>query len=64
MLKDSIWQIQHDKGHPNNLQGCCPICLFKKPLPPAHEVTNKVLGLIDDITDDYEKKHLKGVMTK
>ena len=50
----------HDKGHPNDMQAVCHYCLFEKQLPPAHEVTKKVFELIDDITDDYKKKHLRG----
>ena len=59
------WEKLCAAGHPKGKQPSCPLCIFEKPkLPPAHEVTKKVFGLIDDITDDYEKKHIKGVMTK
>ena len=63
-MNKSIWQVQHDAGHPDNMQGSCPICIFKKPLPPAHEVNKKVFEALDTITDDYKEKHLKEVKTK
>lgn len=57
MLK-SIAEEMHDDGHPDGGQGSCKYCLFENPLPPAHEVTKNIMGLIDTITDDYEKKYI------
>ena len=56
----SAMEKNHDEGHPNGLQRVCLYCRETK-LPPAHEVTKKVFGLMDTITDDYKKKYLKGV---